>query len=197
MTTPNSNNVALFDLDGSLADYDGQMKKDLELLRDPNEQTGIYEDLHGAEENWPSIKNRMKLIKSVPGWWLNLPVIEPGRIVFNIAKEIGFQCEILTKGPKSNPMAWKEKLEWVHKNLGDDVDVHITANKSRVYGKVLFDDYPPFMQGWLEHRPRGLGIMLCNNNNKDYSHPNVIKYDGNNLEQIKEALINAFNRQVT
>jgi len=51
-------NIALFDMDGTLADFEGTMLNDLKKLQLPNESN--IENLHG---NLPdSIYNRMSLI---------------------------------------------------------------------------------------------------------------------------------------
>ena len=53
-------------------------------------------------------------------------------------------------------------------------DVTVTHDKGLVYGKVLFDDYPPYIERWLEHRPRGKVLMLETPYNRSFSHPNVL-----------------------
>ncbi len=50
------------------------------------------------------------------------------------------------------------------------------------------------MDKWLQHRPRGLGIMPLTPDNADYSNLNVIKYD-RNLEEIVDVMENAFARE--
>ena len=68
------------------------------------------------------------------------------------------------------------------------MDVIITRDKGLVYGKILVDDYPGYVERWLEWRPRGTVIMPANEENKNFSHQNVIRYDGSNLNEIKEAI---------
>jgi len=53
---------------------------------------------------------------------------------------------ILTQGPKKNPASWSGKKKWIDKNLGQDVDITITRDKGLVYGKVLVDDYPGYIE---------------------------------------------------
>ena len=101
---------------------------------------------------------------------------------------------ILTQGPRRVPEAWSGKKEWIDANLGD-VDVTITRDKGLVYGKVLVDDYPKYAERWLEHRPRGLVIMPEHKYNKGYSHPNVVRYDGSNLDEVREVLTRVKTRQ--
>lgn len=64
----------------------------------------------------------------------------------------------------------------------------ITRDKSGEYGKVLVDDYPDYIEGWFKWRPRGLVIMPASSSNSEYTHPNLIRYDGSNLEHVKVAL---------
>lgn len=64
--------IALIDMDGTVADYEGQLLADLEHIRGPEEPviTNIWEH-HG-----PHVTRRMSLIKNMPSWWKKLPVIE-------------------------------------------------------------------------------------------------------------------------
>lgn len=188
----NSDNILLMDMDGSLFNYDESLLEGLEQLRSPNEDKVV--ELHGHDSP-PWLEARIALIKSVPGWWYNLNPIENGFKVYNEAKKIGFHCEILTKGPRTKPLAWTEKLQCCQNHLGYDIDVHVVSKKSRFYGKVLYDDFPEYMDQWLSKRPRGLGIMPVNENNKDYRHPNVVRWDGTNFEEVQRALKIAYNRK--
>lgn len=169
--------IALFDMDGSLADYTSALVRDLEMLRSPGEAPITAENIWDIEKQ-PHIMTRMRLIKNQPGWWLNLTPLAAGMEVWDVCKRFGFKNTILTKGPKKHSNAWDEKLQWCQKHLGDDVEVHIASDKSLVYGKLLYDDYPEYMLGWLKHRPRGLGIMPVAPANMGFNHPSVIMYRG-------------------
>lgn len=57
-----------------------------------------------------------------------------------------------------------------------------------VHGKILVDDWPPYITRWLEWRPRGLVIMPTQKHNAEYTHPQVIRYDGENIEEVAKAL---------
>jgi len=112
-----------------------------------------------------------------------------------MAKNAGFCCKILTKGPRSKPLAWSEKVQCIQEHFGEDVPIDIVGkDKAGTYGRILVDDYPKYMLGWLDHRPRGLGIMPAQPCNQGFEHPNVIIYDGNNSEQVSKAIEAAFNR---
>ena len=180
------NDIALMDMDDSIAAYSDQMVEDLNKLRSPNEPELTKEMLWDGEK-LEYISRRMDLIKHMPGWWGNLLPIAKGFAVLDAFREYGFKIHILTKGPKKHSSAWTEKVKWCQKYIGYDVDINITSDKSLVYGKILYDDYPEYMLKWLEHRPRGLGIMPVTLGNKNFKHPNVVMYD-NNLEEVKEAI---------
>ena len=159
-----NDDIALFDMDGSLADYTTALVNDLELLRSPTEYPITEYNIWTADKQ-PYIHARMRVIKSQPGWWLRLSPLAAGLEVWDICHRFGFHNVILTKGPKKHTQAWDEKLQWCQKYIDPEVDVHVVSHKSGSYGKLLYDDYPEYMLSWLEHRPRGLGIMPVNSSN--------------------------------
>ena len=166
-------NIALFDMDGTLCDYEGTMKKCLKELASPKEKRYNFHD----EKTIPDyIYARMDLIKAQPNWWTNLPKLVDGLELLKLCKAIGFDIHILTKGPKRNKNSWSEKYMWVVNNLDEDTKVTITQDKGLFYGKVLVDDWPAYIERWLEWRPRGLVIMPVRNYNKNFKHPNVIPF---------------------
>lgn len=180
------NRVALLDLDGTLADFDGKMASDLEKLRGPTEPP--YEPSPG--ENHPEhIENRMSVIKKTPGWWRKLPKYEPGFQIVELLREFGFTLHILTKGPHRTTAAWTEKVDWVQEHL-PDAGISVVTDKGLTYGQVLVDDWPEYTDRWLEWRPRGLVIMPVHPWNASYSHPNVVKFDGTSesLQEVRHRL---------
>jgi hypothetical protein len=131
----------------------------------------------------------MDLIKSQPGWWRKLPKFQLGWDVYELAAGMDFDIHILTKGPRTKPRAWMEKVQCVQDHFGLAVNIDIVGkDKSARYGHFLVDDYPPYVDQWLSRRPRGLAIMPAHAYNQDYRHSNVIRYDGTNLPEIKDAL---------
>jgi len=184
--------IALFDLDGTLADYDGQIRKDLTKIASPNEPSVNNVDIYHDDGY---IDARRHMITSQVGWWLKLPKFKLGFDVLKECKKIGFEIVVLTKGPSTKFSAWSEKVEWCDKNLSKYIKgVTITNNKGLVYGAVLVDDFPPYVESWLKHRPRGLVIMPAHPHNKEFKHPNVVRYDGKNLPEVIERLSKQFNR---
>jgi 5'-nucleotidase len=178
-------NIALFDMDGTLCDYDKGLFNSLEKLRFPEEPVL----LPPITDDCPSyIKARAELIKSSEIWWANLPRFQLGFDILNVAKELGYREMILTQGPRRNPYSWSGKKIWIDKNLGPDVDITITRDKGLVYGKILVDDFPAYVEKWLQWRPRGLVIMPAGKQNENFKHSQVIRYDGSNLEEVTAAM---------
>lgn len=147
--------IALIDMDGTVADFTGQLLKDLETIRSPGEPPLLsIEEM----EQHPYLRARMSLVKSQPGWWRSLPRLERGFMIVRLLREFDFALHVATKGPHSKSQAWAEKVEWCRLWL-PDASVHVVEEKSLLYGKVLVDDWPPYVQAWLNWRPRGLAIM--------------------------------------
>ena len=184
-------NIALVDMDGTICDYDSEMFKGLEKLRHPSEPK-FYPPIRKDAPKY--IHERSKLITQSQDWWANLPKFQLGWDVMKEAKKLGYRIVILTQGPRRNPAAWKGKKIWIDKYLGEDTDIIITRDKGLVYGKVLVDDFPPYMDKWLAWRPRGLGIIPASKQNENYHHPQVMRYDGTNLKDVKIALKKAMLR---
>lgn len=191
--------IALFDMDGTLFDHDKALKRDMLKICSPEEIE--QHDLESATGFWhlehlPHMKERITMIRKIPGWWRELERYEPGWDILKIAQEIGFCPKILTKGPKKKPMAWMEKVQCIHDHFGDDMPIDIAGkDKGGVYGRVLVDDYPPYLEDWLTWRKRGLAIMPAHSYNSGFTHSNVIRYTGDNLEEVKCALLGAYQRE--
>lgn len=189
--------IGLFDLDGTLADYDGRMRSDLAKLRGPNEPNPIDTNFN-LFEGQSHIEARMDMIKRQPGWWSGLDKFKLGWDILQVANEIGFCNSILTKGPRSKAVAWGEKVEWVNQHLGEEFPIDIMGeDKNNRYGLFLCDDYIPYATGWLKHRPRGVVIMPAGPHNVDGEshHEDIIRYDGTNLAHISDVLQAVYDRE--
>ncbi len=189
--------IALFDLDGTLADYDEAMERGLmEISLEP-----LPEDYHKASAGgvW---RARVELVRARSGWWEGLESIRAGMELLEYCAGMGFRVHILTQAPKESPAAWGEKVAWCERHIAPvvpDYTISVTrGGKGIHYGRVLVDDWPGFMNEWLENRPRGLGLMPATKHNVDFSHPQVIRYDPNpgvwNSRELLERLYLAFNR---
>jgi hypothetical protein len=148
------------------------------------------------DDNEPAyISERKRLIRSQRNWWVKLEKMQLGFDIYELAREIGFNINVLTKGPWTCPHAWAEKVIWCRNHLHGDVKITISEDKSIVYGRVLVDDYEPYVSGWLNYRPRGLVIMPKNEENAHINHPQVVIYDGSNLSTVRNRMQEAFNRE--
>ena len=184
--------IALFDMDGTLCDYEKGLSEALNSIKSPNEPNFKGHIRDGAPEY---LKARADLIRASSSWWETLPKFQLGWDILSVAKSLEFDIMILTQGPRRNPESWSGKKKWIDKHLGPDMDITITRDKGLVYGRVLVDDYPEYAERWLSWRDRGLVIMPANEENKKYENPRVIRYNGNNLDQVKRAMILAKNRK--
>ena len=186
--------TALIDLDGTIADYDSDMRARLETIRSPDEPPVVGR----GGERWPDyIEARRKLIQQLPNFWRNLPRHELGFKVVNMMREIGFSLTVLTKGPGGASNAWSEKFLWCREHI-PDADVTVTQNKTPHHSKCLYDDWPEYLDPWMERHPRGLGVCVAqpwNTKYADGSHPRVIRYDGTNGEAVRARLQRAFERK--
>jgi len=178
-------NIALFDLDGTLCDYDLGLINGIDRLKSPGEDSYV---LPITDESAEYLRNRADLIRSSESWWENLPKIQLGWDILELARKLEYRIMILTQGPKRNPCSWSGKKKWIDHHLGQDVDVTITRDKGLVYGKILVDDFPGYIERWLHWRKRGLVIMPANESNRGFSHEQVIRYDGSNLEEVAQAM---------
>lgn len=160
--------IALVDMDGTLVDYTYSLQAELKKLLAPGEELC-------TDENVPHIKARIDLIKRQPEWWFNLPHLEAGKWYLKALHWLGYQLHILTRGPKNLPAAWEQKFRWCRKFV-PDADITMTFEKGLVYGRVLIDDWIPYIEAWLKHRPRGLVIMPDQEWNRDFAHPQVIRH---------------------
>jgi 5'-nucleotidase len=175
--------VALVDMDGTLCDYEGAMARDLEKIRNPQEPPLKMRENHSD----PWLRERVELIRRQPGWWAGLERLKLGFDVLEELRALEFELHILTKGPAQATSAWTEKLQWCQRYV-PDARVTVTMDKGLVYGKVLVDDWPEYIERWLTWRPRGLVIMPAQPWNEDFRHANVLRYDGRNLDVVKASL---------
>jgi len=172
MKTPDR--IALVDMDDTLADYEAAMASAYNKMIAPGEMTYEEASRTYSRDDWPDyLWNRMDAIKRRPGWWRELPPIEAGFEIVEVLRSMDFDLHIATAGPSSKSQAWAEKLDWAREHI-PDASVHVTEDKSLLYGKVLVDDWPPYAMEWLKHRPRGLVVMPAHHYNKECANVDQI-----------------------
>ena len=64
-------------------------------------------------------------------------------------------------------------------------------DKALVYGAVLYDDSVDYLTRWLAR----LGVMPDQPNNKDFSHPQVLRHK-DNLQEVYTRLENEYKRRI-
>ena len=178
--------IAQVDLDGTLADYDGALNRELKLMASPGEPSLVW----SRDDEPPWMEARRRAIALRPGFWEELEPLPVGFEVYNMLLAFGFEVNILTKGPSSKSDAWAEKLRWCRKHV-PDAKVTITENKENTYGKVLVDDWPSYYVPWLKHRPRGLVIIPHQSWNADFEHSQCARAtaDPADLDYVRDCLI--------
>lgn len=188
----NDKPIALFDLDGTLADFDGAMYSGMRSLASPSElESGRGSWFPPEQDNEPAyITARRRAVKKQPGFWKNLGTLPTGFRLLNEAIRIGFGVQILTKAPRKNFPAWAEKVEWCHINLPVDehgIQVNLVEDKGSFYGRILIDDYPKYINSWLAHRPRGIVLMPAQEWNKDFQSVKVYRCDVSDQKSMTDA----------
>jgi 5'-nucleotidase len=101
--------IALFDLDGTLADFDEAMQQRLAELRSPGEDPRS-DDVSSEEVH--HVKARYRLVKSQPGFWRDLATIPLGFQILEEARAQRFLCQILSKSPRRIPAAAKNVVRY-------------------------------------------------------------------------------------
>lgn len=172
--------IGLHDMDGTLAAYDESLNEEYRKLCSPEE---VLSEISSFDDYLPHVAARIFLIRSHPGFWANLKPRKLGFDVFNEMQEMGFTNYIVSRGPRKIPIAWKEKKEWCEKHV-PETPVFLAHEKSLVYGRVLHDDWPDYFLPWLKVKPRRLVICPAHKWNVHIVHPNVIRYDGNNMDEV-------------
>lgn len=188
MVNKDPEDVALFDLDGTLCNYEKGLIESLEELRSPLEPP-ITEPPRNSSPAY--LKARSDLVRANENWYLNLEPFKLGFDIWHLAEDLGYTRMILTQGPKRNPFAWSGKKMWIDKHLGPEVDLTITRDKGLVYGRILVDDFPGYIKRWLKWRKNGLVVMPASRINGDFKHPQVVRYDGSNYSEVRERMIAA------
>ena len=179
-----SDQLALIDMDGTVADLDAALRIELAALASPGEP----EFQHGDEyPEW--LENRRWMIMMQPGFWEELPEIPLGFQIVKHLEDWGFKTHVLTKGPSSKPRAWGEKLSWCRKHLPSSA-VTVTEDKAQFYGRILVDDWKAYGMLWLGNRPRGLLIVPAQpwNVGAESWHPNVFRYTGTHPSRLDDVI---------
>ena len=185
-----SDHTCLIDMDGTIADLDAAILRELAALASPGEP--VFQ--HGDE--FPAwLEARRNMVMRQPGFWENLEPLPLGFEIVKAAEDAGFGIHVLTKGPSSKPLAWSEKVQWVRTHL-PQAGITVTEDKSNYFGRVLVDDWKNYGMAWLKNRKRGLLIVPAQpwNVGAETWHPNVFRYSGEHPDRLADVIQVAFDR---
>jgi len=176
--------IALVDMDNTLCDYRGALNADLDTVLGADRGKLDAATLRKVED----------LIRNQSGWYTRLQPLPLGFAIVDMLKDIGFEIMILTKANTRFKNPWSEKVEWVAKHL-PGAKMTITEDKGLVYGKVLVDDWTPYVERWLQWRPRGLALMPDQPWNQEFRHEQAIRVTlADGLTAIRGRLEEAYRR---
>lgn len=151
--------VALVDMDGCLCRWDDSMIPALQSMESPQE-AGLYDysDIWPLQDNHPHMRQRAKFVMSKQGFWTGLKPYEAGiQLYWHLSRN--FTTYIVTKALRYCSLAWKEKVDWLHKYIGNNIHIMVVTDKKLVMGDILFDDLPENGHEWLVNNPNGRVIM--------------------------------------
>lgn len=160
-------------MDGVLSRWDESMVPALQSMECPAEK-GMYDynDIWPLQKNYPYIEARCNMVMSKQGFWTGLRPYEAGLQLYKYIAE-RFDTYILTKALKECSLAWKEKVDWLHKYIGNNIHIMVVTDKKLVKGDLMVDDLPKNAEEWLKTNPNGRVIMPIRPYNKDFLAQNV------------------------
>lgn len=183
-----SDKIALFDMDGSLADLSAAMTTKLMEMASPLELSSNMDPRQFITKSPPWLRARKHAIKRVPGFWEHLEPIQFGLDLYQMFGELGYRRIVLTRGPRRNSQAWAEKVRWCERYV-PDAEITVTLEKGLYHGTVLYDDYPPYIESWLKWHAKGRVIMLDGPINQKFQHPQVLRVTREPLSSQRDAIL--------
>lgn len=187
--------TAAFDLDGTLADYSGELARRMNLIRAESEHE-YPPEYFDNKRTWPDfVEARRSLITGVEEFWTSLPVLADGAAILKVLESMSVRVFILSKGPRTKPEAWSGKHKWSAKHF-PHLPLNIVHGKSHFDADILVDDHPPYVANWLAKRPKGLAIVPARPWNRELDGaPNVLRVTMPTDEAIlREAIANVLLR---
>jgi hypothetical protein len=70
----------------------------------------------------------------------------------------------------------------------------MTHDNACTYGKILYEDYPPYIKRWLTWRPRGRVILIDAPYNRGFEHPQVLRCYREPLATQKDSILRFIGR---
>jgi len=184
--------LVLLDLDGTLADYDAAMISGLASLMSSEE---VFIDRSGIgfqRDIVPTyMQERERMVRSMPGFYRHLKPIPLGFFVYSVLRDLGYNFHVASKAPRHNTaIASMEKIQWCEEYL-PGIPVTISGDKSILRGDILFDDWPGYIEPWLQANSNGLAIVPDSPWNKKFHHSRILKVSVNTIQaEIITAIAN-------
>lgn len=174
--------IALIDLGGTLCDCNVRLRDCLARL------DRAHDPIAGASRDEDADESRRRRVMGAPGFWRDLPPLAVGFELLEMVRELGFRVHVVTKGPHDSPAAWADKVSWCRQHL-PGVPVVVTDSKTLVFGHVLIDDWPPYVDEWQRQWPAGLAVVPIQPWNDGVPvGPRVLRYDEVHQAEVRDAL---------
>lgn len=177
--------IILVDLDGPLADAEGQF---LEIWREkfPSEfflPTEERKDFYLTDEYPENLKEKIESITTESGFFASLPPVKGGINAIEEMVFLGLRVFICTSAIYKNKNCLTEKKLWIKKYLGEDLArfAIFTKDKTIVKGNYLIDDRPN-ITGVVT--PEWKHIIFDQPVNRDIKNKLRIKMDWSNWKEI-------------
>ncbi len=180
-----SSKIILVDLDGPLADLEGEFLHRWRT-RFPGEFFVPFEERKTffLREQYPEhLRAETDAILREDGFFANLPMVEGSREALYELRDTDHTIIICTSDIFANKTGLSDKRTWVQKHLGEDLakTMIFTRDKTLIRGDYLIDD-KPVIQGALE--PTWEHVIFDQPFNRETSHKKRMKIDWSNWKEL-------------
>ena len=180
-----SSKIILVDLDGPLADLEGEFlarwkKKFPGEFFVPFEKRKTF----FLREEYPDyLKPKTEAVLRESGFFADLPIVPGSREALQTLHDTGYTIIICTADIIANPTGLADKRQWVRKYLGDDFakGMIFTHDKTLIRGDYLIDD-KPLIKGALE--PSWEHVIFDQPFNRDVTDKKRMKTDWSNWKEL-------------
>ncbi len=185
MNRQTSSKIILVDLDGPLADLEGNF---LRHWREqfPNEEFIPFDQRKNffLRDDYPyHLKSKTEEILRADGFFSDLPEVDGGREAIFALRDAGHSVVICTSDIFANKTGLRDKRIWVLEHFGEDFakSMIFTRDKTYIFGKYLIDD-KPLIHGALE--PAWEHVIFDQPFNRETSHKKRMKSDWSNWKDL-------------
>lgn len=153
----------LYDVDGVLADLIGGLCKACSFkIAEPDNVTAYnFEDCMPKE-----VVGEWRSVMLDPGFALSLEPYRGARELVQVALDCGYEVVYVTMPYRASKTWAYDRCEWLDKHM-PKAPIVLTGHKHLVTGDQLIEDNPENLAKWLEHHPRGMGVLVDRPWNQD------------------------------